>query len=65
MGLVKKILLVAVLAGVTSYATYHYRDWISREIEPRVEYVVNSVKKTFDKDFSGYYKKQVEHKKSN
>ena len=56
-GLIKKIFLVAALVGVTAYATYKYRDWISREVEPRIEYVVNSVKKTFEKNFFEYYKK--------
>ena len=55
MGVLRKILLVATLIGVTAYATYRYRNWISREIEPRIEYVVNSVKKTFEKNFSEYY----------
>jgi len=57
MGVLRKILLVAALVGVTAYATYKYRDWISREIEPRIEYVVNSVKKTFEKNFSEYYRR--------
>ncbi len=57
MGVLRKILLVAALVGVTAYATYRYRDWISREVEPRIEYVVNSVKKTFEKNFSEYYKR--------
>jgi len=57
MGVLRKILLVATLIGVTAYATYRYRNWISREIEPRIEYVVNSVKKTFEKNFTEYYKR--------
>jgi len=57
MGVLRKILLVAALVGVTAYATYRYRNWISREIEPRIEYVVNSVKKTFEKNFTEYYKR--------
>ncbi|MBW2979308.1 hypothetical protein KY307_01505 [Candidatus Woesearchaeota archaeon] len=57
MGVLRKILLVAALVGVTAYATYKYRHWIGREVEPRVEYVVNSVKKTFEKNFSEYYRR--------